>query len=65
MRSGAVRGLCAELEYYHRAAGTDTLAVLTGGSAQLLISENILTFEFIHDPYLVHRGLYSIIKDEN
>lgn len=65
MRSGAVRGVAAELEYYHRAAGNDTLAVLTGGSAQLLIEQNIISFDYIHDPYLVHKGLYSIIKDEN
>lgn len=65
MRSGAVRGLCAELEYYHRAAGDNTLAVLTGGSAKFLADSNLLTFDYIHDPYLVHRGLYSIIKDEN
>ena len=65
MRSGAVRGVAAELEYYHHAAGPDALAVLTGGSAQLLIDKNILTFDYIHDPYLVHKGLYSIIKDEN
>jgi len=65
MRSGAVRGLAAELAYYHAAAGEDALAVLTGGSAELLVSENILTFDFIHDPYLVHKGLFSIINHEN
>lgn len=65
MRSGAVRGLCAELEYYHSAAGANTLAVLTGGSAKFLADSGLLTFDYIHDPYLVHRGLYSIIKDEN
>lgn len=64
MRSGAVRGIAAELAYYHAAAGDDALAVITGGSAELLVKENILTFDYIHDPYLVHRGLYSIIKDE-
>ena len=65
MRSGAVRGIAAELAYYHAAAGEGALAVLTGGSAELLVNENILTFDYIHDPYLVHKGLYSIIKDEN
>lgn len=64
MRSGAVRGIAAELAYYHAAAGDKALAVLTGGSAELLVNENILTFDYIHDPYLVHKGLYSIIKDE-
>ena len=65
MRSGAVRGIAAELAYYHAAAGEGALAVLTGGSAELLVNENILTFDYIHDHYLVHKGLYSIIKDEN
>ena len=65
MRSGAVRGLAAELEYYHAAVGVDSVVVLTGGSAQLLVDLNILTFDYIHDPCLVHKGLYSIIKDEN
>ena len=65
MRSGAVRGIAAELAYYHAAAGDDAIAVITGGSAELLVNENILTFDYIHDPYLVHKGLYSIIKDED
>lgn len=62
MRAGAVRGICAELEYYHRAAGPNTLAVLTGGSARFLIKTGFLTFDYIYDQCLVHRGLYSIIK---
>ena len=62
MRSGAVRGVAAELEYYHRAAGQRALAVLTGGSAELLINHDLITFDYIYDPYLVHKGLYSIIK---
>ena len=61
MRSGACRGVLAELEYYHRAAGADAVAVLTGGSARMLIDSGLITFDFIHDPYLVHKGLYSII----
>lgn len=65
MRSGAVRGIAAELAYYHAAAGNEALAVITGGSAELLVKENILTFDYIYDPYLVHRGLYSMIKNED
>lgn len=65
MRSGAVRGLAAELEYYHRAAGNDAIAVITGGSAEFLVKANLLTFDYIYDPCLVHKGLFSIIKDEN
>ncbi len=64
MRSGAVRGVAAELAYYHRAAGDDALSVLTGGSARLLIDSNNITFDYIHDPCLVHKGLYSIITNE-
>ncbi len=65
MRSGAVRGVAAELAYYYHALGKDCVAVLTGGSAKLLVNENILTFDYIHDPCLIHKGLYSIIKNEN
>lgn len=64
MRSGAVRGVAAELACYHSAAGDDALSVLTGGSAPLLIDSNIITFDYIHDPCLVHKGLYSIITNE-
>ena len=64
MRSGAIRGVCAELEYYHRMAGSNTLAVLTGGSAKLITESKLITFDYIYDPCLVHKGLYSIIKDE-
>lgn len=65
MRSGAIRGVVAELDYYLRAAGEGAMAVITGGSAALLHQMNILTFDYIYDPYLVHKGLFSIIKDEN
>lgn len=64
MRSGAVRGVAAELAYYHRAAGDDALSVLTGGSAPLLINTDNIPFDYIHDPCLVHKGLYSIITNE-
>lgn len=62
MRAGAVRGVCAELEAYHRQAGPDALAVLTGGSARLLAEKGYLTFDYILDPCLVHKGLNAIIK---
>lgn len=65
MRSGAVRGLAAELEYYHRAVGDDAIAVITGGSAEILVKANLLTFDYIYDPCLVHKGLFSIIRNEN
>lgn len=62
IRSGAVRGVVAELEYYHRAAGKDALAVLTGGSADFLVKNELINFDYIYEPFLVHKGLYSIIK---
>ncbi|MDE6133979.1 MAG: type III pantothenate kinase [Muribaculaceae bacterium] len=62
MRSGAVRGVCAELEAYHRAAGPETLAVLTGGSARMLAEKGLLTFDYILDQCLVHKGLNAIIN---
>lgn len=62
LRSGAIRGVAAELEYYRRAAGADAGVVITGGSASLLAKAGLLNFEHIIDPCLVHRGLYSILK---
>ncbi|MBD5174282.1 MAG: type III pantothenate kinase [Bacteroidales bacterium] len=62
MRSGAVRGVCAELEAYHRAAGDEALAVLTGGAAIHLANKGFLTFDYILDPCLVHKGLNAIIN---
>lgn len=66
LRSGALRGVAAELEYYRRAAGPDALTVLTGGSVPILAKAGILDFDYIFDPCLVHIGLYSIlIHNEN
>lgn len=65
IRSGAVRGVVAELEYYHRAAGSKALAVLTGGSAEFLVKNKLVTFDYIYEPFLVHKGLYSIIRHLN
>lgn len=62
LRSGSLRGVAAELEYYRRAAGTNAVTILTGGSVEILEKANILNFDYINDPYLVHRGLNSILK---
>ncbi len=62
LRSGALRGVVAELEYYRHAAGPDAVTVLTGGSATLLANAGLINFDFIHDSCLVHRGLYSILR---
>lgn len=62
LRSGALRGVIAELDYYRRAVGPGALTVVTGGSATLLAGAGIMNFDYIHDPCLVHRGLNSILR---
>lgn len=62
MRSGAVRGIIAELKYFHQAAGSGALVVLTGGCAKLIAESAMLDFDFIHDPFVVHKGLLSILR---
>lgn len=62
LRSGTLRGVAAELEYYRRQTGTDAVTVLTGGSVPILAAARVLDFEYIHDPCLVHLGLYSILR---
>ncbi len=62
LRSGTLRGVAAELEYYRRRAGEDAVLVLTGGSVPILAGAHVFDFEYIHDPCLVHRGLYSILR---
>lgn len=58
--AGAVRGVVAELEYYHAALGDNTRVVLTGGDAEMVAP--LLTFSPIVEPNLVSRGLESIIR---
>ena len=60
MRSGAVRGIAAELRYYRAAAGPDVAVVLTGGSAPLFTDSDLLDFKFIYEPFLVMKGLNRI-----
>ncbi len=62
LRSGTLRGVAAELEYWRRAAGDSAITVLTGGSVPILEQAVTLDFDYIHDPYLVLRGLYSILR---
>ena len=58
---GAVYGMLAELEYYRSHAPAEAEMVLTGGGADYLVRNNLITFKHIHDPHLVLRGLNSII----
>lgn len=62
LRSGTLRGVAAELEYYRRHAGPEALTVLTGGSVPILAAARVIDFDYIHDPCLVHLGLYSILR---
>jgi type III pantothenate kinase len=59
LRSGAINGVVAELEYYHSQLGENAVAVLTGGGADLV--RDRLSFNPIVVPNLVNLGLNSII----
>ena len=60
LRSGAINGVVAELEYYHSQLGDKATAVLTGGGAELVADR--LSFKPVVVPNLVHIGLVSIIQ---
>jgi type III pantothenate kinase len=60
LRSGAINGVVAELEYYHSQLGDNAIAVLTGGGAELVCDK--LSFKPIVVPNLVNLGLNSIIN---
>lgn len=60
LRSGAVRGLVAELEYYRRLTGARV--IVTGGDAPAVLAAADNSNDYIHDPYLVMRGLFNILK---
>lgn len=68
MRSGAVRGVAAEVAYYRSLLPADTRVVLTGGWSQRLAE--FLDFDVTLEPCLVTKGLLSILlynehKDKN
>ena len=58
--AGAVRGVVAELEYYHGCFGENTVAVLTGGYAEMV--EPLLSFKPVIEPNLVCLGLNKILE---
>jgi len=60
--NGAVCGMLAELEFYRSHTPEGCATVLTGGGADYLVKNNLITFKHIHDPHLVLRGLNSIIN---
>lgn len=58
--AGAMRGVVAELEYYHACTGSETAVVLTGGCAENIAP--MLSFRPIIEPNLVSLGLNHILK---
>lgn len=60
LRAGAVRGVVAELEYYHNRMDADSRVVITGGGAEPI--RPLLSFDVLTDPNLVPLGLNRIIS---
>lgn len=60
LRSGAVRGVVGELQYYRHCLNTDARVILTGGSADLIIP--YITSPITVEPNLVLTGLNSILN---
>ena len=62
MRSGAVRGIAAEIEYYYSQLlrrGTSITTIVTGGSAPLV--KPFISSPFIFEPGLTMTGLKTIL----
>lgn len=59
MRSGAVRGVAAELAYYRSILPPDTRVVITGGWSEHI--SQFLDFPVTRDSCLVTKGLLSIL----
>lgn len=57
---GALRGLAAELDYYKAHTGART--IVTGGAGAAVISATANPSDYTYDPYLVLRGIFSILK---
>lgn len=60
LRAGAIRGVVAELEYYHTNVGRHARVVLTGGDAEIIAP--LLSFDTTVEPNLVLIGLNHIIE---
>lgn len=60
LRSGAVRGVVGELQYYRHCLPADAATVLTGGGADLILP--FITSPVTFEPNLVLIGLNSIIS---
>ncbi len=60
LRSGAIRGVVAELEYYRSQLPADAKVILTGDAVDLLAP--YVKFPVIIDHHLVPKGLNSILR---
>lgn len=60
LRSGAINGVVAEIEYYRSSLPADTRVVLTGGWASIVAPKLNIDYEI--DPRLVNKGLNSILR---
>lgn len=60
LRSGAINGVVAELEYYRSKLPADAVAILTGGGAELVSGRLTFTHKVVHN--LVSTGLNRIIN---
>lgn len=59
LRSGAIRGIAAELSFYHSMLPEGSIVVLTGGSAPRI--EPYLDFKHSMEPHLVSIGLKACL----
>lgn len=60
LRSGAIRGIAAEVAFYHSILPDGAVTVITGGSANRIA--RLLEFEVDHQPHLVTLGLRQLLK---
>lgn len=60
IRSGALHGVTAEINYYRRRLGDNAIVMLTGGDADII--SPLLDFRVEVDAYLVNKGLNSILR---
>lgn len=60
LRAGAIRGIAAEVAFYHSILPDGAVTVITGGSARRIA--RLLEFEIDHQPHLVTLGLRYLLK---
>lgn len=61
LRSGAIRGIAAEVSFYRSQLPANSKVVITGGSAPRITP--YLGFEYVHEPHLVTIGLKACLNE--